>query len=58
MKTPKKCMKAGTTAAAMMVWYGTFRNSIIRNAAAPSTGGVICPPVDAAASTAPANSRL
>ena len=23
MNTPKKCMKAGTTAAAMMVWYGT-----------------------------------
>ena len=42
----------------MIVWYGTFRNSIIRKAAAPSTGGVIWPPVDDAASTAPANSRL
>ncbi len=57
MNTPKKCMNAGTMAAAMIVWYGTARNSIIRNAAAPSTGGVICPPVDDAASTAPANSR-
>ncbi len=46
MKTPKKCMNAGTAAAMMIVWYGTFRNSIIRNAAAPSTGGVICPPVE------------
>ena len=57
MNTPKKCMKAGTIAATMIVWYGTARNSIMRNAAAPSTGGVICPPVDDAASTAPANSR-
>ena len=29
--------------------------SAIRNATAPITGGMICPPVDAAASTAPAN---
>ena len=32
--------------------------SAIRNAAAPMIGGIICPPVDAAASTAPANSGL
>ena len=32
--------------------------SAIRNAAAPMMGGMICPPVDAAASTAPANSDL
>ena len=49
---------AGTAAAAMMVWYETLRNSIMRNAAAPSTGGVICPPVEEAASTAAANSAL
>jgi len=30
--------------------------SLIRNAAAPITGGMICPPVEAAASTAAANS--
>ena len=30
--------------------------SVMMNAAAPMTGGMICPPVDAAASTAPANS--
>jgi hypothetical protein len=54
MNTPKKCMNAGTIAAMMIVWYGTFRNSIIRNAAAPMIGGVICPPVLDAASTAAA----
>jgi hypothetical protein len=55
--TPKKCMKAGTIAARMIVWYGTARYSTIRNAAAPMIGGVICPPVAAAASTAPAKCR-
>ena len=30
----------------------------MRNAAAPMMGGMICPPVEAAASTAPANSAL
>ena len=30
--------------------------SAIKNAAAPMIGGMICPPVDEAASTAPANS--
>ena len=55
--TPKKCMKAGTMAAITIVEYGKPKNSIIRNAAAPMIGGVICPPVDAAASTAPAKWR-
>ena len=54
MNTPKKCMNAGTIAAMMIVWYGRFRNSTIRNAAAPMIGGVIWPPVDDAASTAAA----
>ena len=45
-------------AAAATVVYGTLRNSAIRNAAAPMIGGISCPPVDAAASTAPANSGL
>ena len=38
--------------------YGIFMYSDIRNAAAPIIGGIICPPVEAAASTAPANSGL
>ena len=38
--------------------YGTPVYSAIRKAAAPMIGGMICPPVDAAASTAPANSGL
>ena len=33
-------------------------NSDMRNAAAPMMGGIIWPPVEAAASTAPANSPL
>ena len=36
--------------------YGTPIISAIRNAAAPMIGGMICPPVDEAASTAPAKS--
>ena len=35
--------------------YGTARNSAITKAAAPITGGMICPPVEATASTAAAN---
>ena len=39
-----------------VIWkYDTPRNSAITNAAAPMTGGMICPPVDATASTAAAN---
>ncbi len=57
MKTPKKCMKAGTIAARMIGWYGIDRNSTIRKAAAPITGGVICPPVEAVDSTAAAKCR-
>ncbi len=56
-KTPKKCMKAGTIAARMTVWYGTFRYSTIRKAAAPMIGGVIWPPVEAVDSTAAAKWR-
>ena len=39
-----------------MLEYGTPTISAIRKAAAPMIGGMICPPVEAAASTAPANS--
>ena len=45
-------------AAFTTVMYGTPRLSAIRNAAAPIIGGISCPPVEAAASTAPANSPL
>ena len=38
--------------------YWTPTISAIRKAAAPMIGGMICPPVEAAASTAPANSPL
>jgi len=47
----------GAMAAMTMVEYGSARNSIIRKAAAPMMGGVIWPPVDAAASTPPAKWR-
>ena len=36
--------------------YRTPRISATKNAAAPMIGGMICPPVEAVASTAPANS--
>ncbi len=42
----------------MMVAYETPKYSIIINAAAPIIGGIICPPVEAAASVAPANSGV
>jgi len=38
----------------MTCTYATPRNSAMMNAAAPMTGGMIWPPVEAAASTAPA----
>ena len=41
------------SAAAKISLKGTSRYSTIIKAAAPSIGGVICPPVDAVASTAP-----
>ena len=56
MKIPAKYRIAGRTARPMMSEYGTPRKSAIRNAAAPMIGGMICPPVEEAASTAPANS--
>lgn len=51
MNMPKKYRKAGKMPAMAICWYGMPRNSIIRNAAAPMMGGVICPPVLLAAST-------
>src|SRR5699024_5625280 len=45
---------AGSSAAFAIRQLSTPANSIIRNAAAPIIGGIICPPVDAAAATAPA----
>ena len=47
-------MAAGMTAARITVFSGISRNSTIRKAAEPMIGGVIWPPVEAAASTAPA----
>ena len=49
---------AGIAAAAQSFMYGMPTYSASRNEAAPMTGGIICPPVEAAASTAPANSGL
>ena len=46
------------TAAIMMVEYEVPRNSAMTKAAAPMTGGMICPPVEATASTAPAKCGL
>ena len=58
MNTPKKCMKAGTD--------GSGDDGLVRHVQEldhqerrrPSTGGVICPPVEEAASTAPAKLAL
>ncbi len=36
-------------------WYSTPSVSAMMNATAPITGGMICPPIDAVASTPPAN---
>ena len=58
MKMPAKYRKAGRMALTAMVLYGRFTYSAMRKAAAPMMGGMIWPPVDAAASTAPANSGL
>ncbi|MNV84176.1 hypothetical protein D3C71_1780340 [compost metagenome] len=57
MNMPKKYRKAGKMPAIAICWYGMPRNSIIRNAAAPMMGGVICPPVLLAASTPAAKCR-
>ena len=46
------------TAARAMRPYGMLVNSAMRKAAAPMMGGIICPPVEAVASTAAANSGL
>ena len=58
MKIPAKYRIAGTMAAFTIVTYETPMLSAIRNAAAPIIGGISCPPVEAVASTAPANSGL
>src|SRR5690625_2419288 len=55
---PVKYNMAGTTADNIITEKGTFKYSIIINAAAPINGGIICPPVDADASVAAANSGL
>ena len=53
-----KYSTAGSIAATAIWAYGIPVISDIRNAAAPIMGGIICPPVEAAASTAAANSLL
>ena len=58
MKMPVKYRSAGMMAIAATSMYGMPMYSAIRNAAAPMIGGMIWPPVDEAASTAPANSGL
>ena len=58
MKIPVKYRTAGRIARTIIFEYGTPTKSAIRKAAAPMIGGMICPPVEAAASTAPANSGL
>ena len=58
MKMPAKYSSAGTIAFVATSMYGMPMYSAIRNAAAPMIGGMIWPPEEAAASTAPANSGL
>ena len=41
----------GTAAAMTISAYGMFKNSAIKNATAPMTGGINVPPVEAQAST-------
>jgi len=55
-QTPKKKTIAGIVAMMMMSANGVDVYWTIRKAAAPITGGRICPPDDADASTAPENS--
>ena len=54
--TPRKYRTAGITAALQISIYGIPRVSAMMKATAPMTGGMICPPMEAVASTAPANS--
>ena len=56
IQMPTKYSSAGMTATTMSCRYGTPTVSLMRKAALPMTGGMIWPPVEAAASTAPANS--
>ena len=55
---PVKYKMAGRIALTATLAYGIPMYSAIKKAAAPMIGGMICPPVEAAASTAPANSGL
>ncbi len=55
---PVKYSTAGRMARTAIWLYGSPVNSAIKKAAAPMIGGMIWPPVEAAASTAPANSPL
>jgi hypothetical protein len=50
--------RPGSRAAIITWWYGMPRNSASRTDAAPITGGMICPPVEATASIAAAASGL
>ena len=58
MKMPVKYKMAGRIALTATLAYGIPMYSAIKKAAAPMMGGMIWPPVEAAASTAPANSGL
>src|SRR5680860_1437640 len=54
-KMPKKHSSAGTIAYSTMRAYGTPVYWLMMKAIDPITGGMMTPPVEAAASTAPAN---
>ena len=56
MKAVKKYSSAGMDAALQISRYGTSMVSAMMNATAPITGGMICPPMLAVASTPPAKS--
>jgi hypothetical protein len=56
--TVAKYRNAGSTESFTTSMYGSCVYSAIRNAPAPMIGGMICPPVDAAASMPPASSGL
>src|SRR5699024_3588984 len=55
IQTARKKRIAGNNAASMITVYGVPVNPTITNAPAPINGGMIWPPEDATASTAPAN---
>ena len=55
MNAVRKYSSAGIAAALQISTYGTSIVSAMMNATAPITGGMICPPMLAVASTPPAN---